>query len=306
MSGDNDSRNAIRLLSALRRAEVILAFLHMPSHSTMRINSLLILLLSAASAFAQDTDKPVATVNGVRIEQQAFDQLLQQAIKQGSPDSSQLRSRVRDQLIARELFLQQAKSRNLDTDPQVQAAVEEAKKNAMIARYLKEAIQPKQVSEDELREQYEKTKARLGPKEYRLRVIQLATEDKAKQLRAQLLKKDASFADLAKQESLSPSAQRGGELEWMSFKSPAQEGETGRLPLPIAQAVEKLAPGKLSEPIAVKDMWWLVKLEEVRPTRVPTFEEARPQLLNALNAREAERATTELVQKLFKEATITQ
>lgn len=272
----------------------------------MRVNSLLILLLSAAPAFAQDTDKPVATVNGVRIEQQAFDQLLQQAIKQGSPDSAQLRSRVRDQLIARELFLQQAKSRNLDTDAQVQAAVEEAKKNAMIARYLKEAIQPKQISEEELREQYEKTKAKLGPKEYRLRVIQLATEDKAKQLRAQLLKKDASFADLARQESLSPSAQRGGELEWMSFKSPAQEGETGRLPLPIAQAVEKLAPGKLSEPIAVKDMWWLVKLEEVRPTRVPTFVEARPQLLNALNAREVERATTELVQKLFKEATITQ
>jgi parvulin-like peptidyl-prolyl isomerase len=53
-------------------------------------------------------------------------------------------------------------------------------------------------------------------------------------------------------------------------------------------------------------MWWLVKLEEVRPTRVPTFEEARPQLWNALNAREVERATTELVQKLFKEATITQ
>jgi len=136
-------------------------------------------------------------------------------------------------------------------------------------------------------------------------VIQLATQDKAKQLRARL-KKGASFADLAQQESLSPSAQRGGALEWMSFKSPAQEGETGWLPLPIARAVEKLSKGAVSEPIVVKDMWWLVKLEDVRPTHVPTFEEARLQLLNAMNARELERATTQLVQKLFKEAQITQ
>jgi parvulin-like peptidyl-prolyl isomerase len=306
MSRDNDMRNRI----VLRRPRLALPSVYsrffMTSCKAMRLNALLILLLSIAPAFAQDAAKPVAVVNGVRIEQQAFDQLLQQAIKQGSPDSAQLRGRVRDQLIARELFLQQATSRNLDTDPQVQAAVEEAKKNAMIARYLKDAIRPRQISEDELHEQYEKAKARLGPKEYKLRVIQLATEDKAKQIRARLLKKDAAFADLAKQESLSPSAQNGGELEWMSFKSPAQEGETGRLPLTIAQTVEKLAPGKISEPIGVKDMWWLVKLDEVRPTRVPTFEEARPQLVNALNSRELERATNELVQKLFKESTITQ
>jgi peptidyl-prolyl cis-trans isomerase C len=262
-------------------------------------------VLSAAVAFAQETAKPVATVNGVPVEQQAVDQLLQQAIKQGNQDTPQLRQRVRDQLIARELFLQQAKKRNLDTDPQVQAIVEEAKKNAMIQRYLKEVIQPKPVSEDELREQYEKTKAKLGPKEFKLRVIQVATEAKAKELRAKLKKGD-SFADLAQQNSLSPSAQRSGELEWMSFKTPAQEGETGRLPLPIAQAVEKLAKGKVSEPITVKDMWWLVKVEDVRPTHVPTFEEARPSLSNAMNTRELERATGELVQKLYKEATITQ
>jgi parvulin-like peptidyl-prolyl isomerase len=92
----------------------------------------------------------------------------------------------------------------------------------------------------------------------------------------------------------------------MSFKVPAQEGETGRLPLAIAQAVEQLAKGKISEPIAVKNLWWLVKLEDVRPTHVPTFAVARVQLLNAMNARELERATTDLAQKLFKEAAITQ
>jgi len=254
-------------------------------------------------AFADEGDKPVAVVNGVNIGQQAFDQLLQQSLKQGGQDTPQLRARLRDQLIARELFLQEAKKRNLDTDPQVLAAVEEAKNNAMIQRYLKEAIQPRPVSDDELHGQYEKAKSLLGPKEYKLRVIQVATEAKAKQLQARL-KKSEPFAELAQQESLSPSAQRSGELDWLSFKLPAHEGETGRLPLAIAQAVEKLPKGKVSEPITVKDLWWLVKLEDVRPTHVPTFEEARPMLVNAMNAKELEHTTTELVQKLLKDATI--
>jgi len=106
MSRDNDMRNRIVLrVSALRYRARILAFFFMTSCKAMRLNALLILLLSIAPASAQEAAKPIAVVNGVRIEQQAFDQLLQQAIKQGSPDSAQLRGRLRDQLIARELFL---------------------------------------------------------------------------------------------------------------------------------------------------------------------------------------------------------
>lgn len=256
-------------------------------------------------AVAAEGEQTIAVVNGVGISQQTFDQLLQQSLKQGGQDTPQLRARVRDQLIARELFLQEAKKRNLDSDPQVLAAIEDAKQNAMIQRYLKEAIQPKPVSDEELHAQYEKAKGMLGPKEYKLRVLQVATEAKAKQMQGRL-KKGESFAELAQQESLSPSAQRSGELDWLSFKTPAREGETGRLPLAMAQAVEKLTKGKVSEPVTVKDLWWLVKVEDVRPTHVPTFEEARPTLVNALNARELERTTAELVQKLLKEATISQ
>jgi hypothetical protein len=39
---------------------------------------------------------------------------------------------------------------------------------------------------------------------------------------------------------------------------------------------------------------------------VPTFGEARPALLNALQTRELERASGEFVQRLLKEATIAQ
>ena len=82
-------------------------------------------------------EKPLATVNGVPIKQSVFDQALKQAIAQGNPDTPQLREALKNQLVARELFLQEASKQGLDKDPEVLAAVEEAKRNAMVQRYLR-------------------------------------------------------------------------------------------------------------------------------------------------------------------------
>jgi parvulin-like peptidyl-prolyl isomerase len=250
-------------------------------------------------------DKPIATVNGVPIPQSLFDQAVKQALAQGNPDSPQLREAVKSQLIARELFLQEASKQKLDKDPKVVAAVEEAKRNAMVQRYLQTQVQIKQITEDDVKAQYERVKASVGAKEFQLRAIMLNSEPRAKEVREQAVK-GKDFAELARQWSLAPSATRGGELGWVSFKTPAKEGETQGLPLPLAQAVEKLQKGKVSEPVAVQSTWWIVKLEDTRPTKVPTFDEAKAQIHRMLQTKEAERATSELVGRLSKTATITQ
>ena len=46
------------------------------------------------------------------------------------------------------------------------------------------------------------------------------------------------------------------------------------MPLALAQAVEKLQKGKVSDAVAIQNQWWLIMLEDTRPTRVPTFEQA--------------------------------
>jgi peptidyl-prolyl cis-trans isomerase C len=267
-------------------------------------------LLAAPQAWAQQTpaapaDKPLATVNGVSIPQSLLEQTVKQAVTQGNPDSPQLREALKSQLIARELFLQEAAKQKLDKDPQVLAVVEEAKRNAMVQRYLQSQVQLKQVSEDEVKAHYEKVKAGLGAKEYQLRAMMLNTGQRAKELRDQLAK-GKDFAELAREWSLAPSATRGGELGWISFKSPAKEGETQGLPLPLAQAVEKLQKGKVSDALEVQGRWWIVKLEDVRPVKVPSFDQAKPGIYRLLQTKEAERATAELVGKLSKSAAITQ
>jgi len=237
-------------------------------------------------------DKPVAVVNGVPIKQSTLQFAIQGAISQGNPDSPQMRDALAKQLIARELFVQEATKQGLDKDPEVLAVAEEAKRNAMIQRYLRAKIQLKPITDDDVKAHYEKVKATFGPKDY-------------KDLRAQLVK-GADFADLARQWSLAPSATRGGEVEWVSFKTPAKEGETNGLPLPIAQILEKLQKGAVSNPIEVQGKWWLVKLDDVRPTKVPTFDETKQSIRNMLTQQEAERATNELVNSLAKGAKITQ
>jgi peptidyl-prolyl cis-trans isomerase C len=258
-----------------------------------------------AGAAPAAADKPLATVNGVAIPQKLYEHAVKQAIAQGNPDTPQLREAVKAQLIARELFVQEAAKQKLDKDPQVLAAAEEAKRNAMLQKYLQGQIQVKQVTEEDVKAHYEKAKAALGAKEFQLRAIMLNSEQRAREVRDQAVK-GKDFAELARQWSLAPSATRGGELGWVSFKTPAKDGETQGLPLPIAQAVEKLQKGKVTEPVVVQNTWWLVRLEDVRATKAPTFDQAKPNIYRMLQAKELERATGELFARLSKSATIAQ
>lgn len=273
----------------------------------VRAAAVLITLLSPPALHAQaqaPATKPLATVNGVPIKPALFQQALQAALAQGRPDSPELREAIASQLIARELFVQAAAKQGLDKDPEVLAVAEEAKRSAMVQRYMRQTVKPKPVTEEQVKAQYEKMKAGMGAREYKLRVMLLPNDVRARELRAELAK-GKDFAELARQWSLAPSATRGGELQWVSFKSPPQEGQTSGLPLSIAQAMEKLQKGKVAEPIEVQGKWWLVKLDDVRPVKVPTYDEARQDIYNLLSAQELERATTAVVQQLSQGATIT-
>ena len=278
-----------------------------PTHLTARAVFALLAVLVPFRLDAQTqpaADKPIATVNGVPVRPALFQQALQQALAQGRTDSPQLREAITNQLIARELFVQAALKQGLEKDPEVLATAEEAKRTAMIQRYMRQTVKPTPVTEEQVKARYEQIKANLGAREFKLRVMLLPNAARAKDVRAELTK-GKDFAELARQWSLAPSATRGGELNWVSFKTPPQEGQTSGLPLSIAEAVDKLQKGKVSEPIEVQGKWWVVKLDDVRPIKVPSFEEARQDIFNYLSSQELERATSAAVQQLSESAKIT-
>ncbi|WP_354681920.1 peptidylprolyl isomerase [Cupriavidus necator] len=247
---------------------------------------------------------PVASVNGVAITQQQVQQAIQQA---KLTDTPQARSAIKQQLIARELFRQEAaKDKGLEARPDVQQALREAKANILTQAWLKEHIKPAPVADAQVKERYDTIVASLGEKEYKARVIELA-DDKAATAALARIKGGEDFSKVAQAVSLAPSKAAGGAIDWVSFKVPAQEGKTQSLPLPLAQAIASLPAGAVSAaPVAWNNRSFLVKVDEVRPTQVPTFDTVKPGIQQALQAQALERATAALVTQLLAKAKITQ
>ena len=256
---------------------------------------------AAAKGPAARETPAAARVNGVPIPMARFDEALRQALSQGKADTPELRAAIRNQLVAREVFRQEAVKRGWQNDPQVL----EARDSAMIQRYLKDAVRPEPVAEAAVRARYESIVAGLGEREFRFRLIAVADETQAKQLLASLKAGQADFADLARRHSLLPSRDKGGEMDWISFKTPAEEGHTQGLPLPLANAVAALPAGALpAEPISWQGRWYLIRMGEVRPTRIPAYDEVKAALRRALEAQALEKATAGLVARLIASAKI--
>ncbi|MGU3780437.1 peptidyl-prolyl cis-trans isomerase [Burkholderia metallica] len=267
------------------------------------------LLLIAALAGAlsgpahAETAATVATVNGTPITQADVDALLRAS---GQPDSPQIRQAIKNQLITRVLVQQAAEKANYADRPEVKAAVQQAKANAEVQLYLRDNVKPEPVTDEQVKARYDELVAALGKDEYKPRVIVVQDPLTAATVVSEL-KAGKSFDGLARQYSMAPSRDAGGELPWVSFHTPATEGRTSGLPLPIAQALEKLKVGAAtSDSIPVDGVRAIVKLDAKRPTQVPGFATAKPALQQQLQAAAVEKASAQMIGNLVKDAKITQ
>jgi parvulin-like peptidyl-prolyl isomerase len=260
-------------------------------------------VLAAAAGQAQSLQPGVvARVNGVPLSDS---QLLRAVKESGLPDNPQLRAATTTQWISRELFRQAAaKNPSYENRPEVRQAMQEAHDLAISQLYLRERIKPAAVTEEQLRTQYDSIVASLGDKEYKPRLIQLADDASAQMVLAQL-KAGADFGQLAQQYSQAPNKVRAGSLDWISLKLPLQEGVTQSLPLILAQAIAQLPEGGITAaPVAWNDNRYLVKLDAVRPTRIPKYDDVKAVLRQLREAQALEQATAALVTELLGNARI--
>ncbi|WP_227816448.1 peptidyl-prolyl cis-trans isomerase [Nitrogeniibacter aestuarii] len=263
----------------------------------------LILLLTTIYSLCAHASPPAATVNGVEIPQSAIDAALAHAVQEGAEASSALRNQLRDQLIAEELMWQKAKAAGLDNTLPTREAIERARRQAAIAALVAQHIKPRPPTEQALRARYADIVSRLGKEEFRLSLIQ-ATDEKAVHDAARRIAKGEEFAALARTVSEVPSAARGGELDWVSFKQPAQAGNTNGLPIELASAVSTMQPGQVSAPIALGDSWAIIRLDSRRNTLVPDFDAVRQTLTDAFVAQSIQAQTKDFVVQLMRNASI--
>lgn len=147
----------------------------------------------------------VAVVNGVVLPQGELDDAVRAATaKTGQHDTPQLRQVLRGELVAREVFRQNAEKAHYDQKPEVQAAVAVAKANAEIQQYVTDNVHPEVVTDDQVKARYDAIVASLGKDEFKPRLITVPDEATAKQLFVRL-KSGQPFEVVAKESSIAPS-----------------------------------------------------------------------------------------------------
>jgi peptidyl-prolyl cis-trans isomerase C len=245
------------------------------------------LLTVAVGAQAAD-DKPAALVNGVTIPQSRVDMRVKAAMQQGQPDSPEIRKAVRDDLINLEVIAQTAVKNGLDKQPEVALQLDLARESVLANAYVLDYAKSHPIGDEALKQEYEAFKQHAGNKEYKLSHILVDSEDEAKKVAAEL-KKGAKFAKLAKAKSKDVgSADKGGELGLNGWSVPSTYVQ------PFAEAVLKLNKGQVSEPVQTQYGWHIIKLENTREWKAPTFEEMKPRIEQFLNQKSLQKAIDDL------------
>ena len=243
--------------------------------------------LAVNPAFADD--QSAATVNGVSIPQSRVDMRVKIATSQGQADTPELRRAVRDDLISLEVLAQEAKKKGLNKDPEVIQQIELADQSVLVSAFVQDYAKNHPISDDQLKQEYDKLKGNLGSKEYKARHILVDSEAEAKSIIAQLGKK-GNFDKIAKAKSKDAgSADKGGELDW---------AVPSNFVPPFASALTSLKKGAYTkEPVKSQYGWHVIKLDDVRDLKMPSFEELRPQIQQRLQQQSIQEYVADLRSK---------
>lgn len=248
-------------------------------------------VLISVGAWAQD----VATVNGRGISQEMFAANLASNVAQGQKDTPEVQKAVLEELINRELLVQRAQQDGLTKTPDAQLAIKQIRENFEAGLAVNEYMSKHPITEAEVRADYDRQVSTLGgsgAQQVKISMIALQTRIEAEDVIAQLRKR-ASFEKIAKERSIAASRAQGGSVGWIL---PAQ------LPPEFRGAVDSLAKGAFTDkPIEQQGAWYVLKVDDKRPFKIPSYEESKQGIVTALS----QQRRAALIQELRSTAKIT-
>lgn len=212
----------------------------------------------------------IATVNGEKIYrgefETAFSQLPAQAQQMGMETIFPL---LLDRMVDEKLISIAAAKAIPADDPEVAKQMAALRERIVMQVYFEREINAK-LTDEVLRQRYDQWKeANPGASEVHARHILLETEEKAKEVLAEL-QGGKDFAEAAKEHSTGPSGPSGGDLGFFT---------QDQMVKPFADAAFAMEPGAVSaEPVKTDFGWHIIKVEERRQQPQPGFDEMKDQL----------------------------
>jgi len=240
---------------------------------------------------AADANAKVAVVNGHEIPKSLEDILVRQRTQQGAPDTPELRNAVREELIKRELVIQDAEKKGFEQNADVQQQLAFARQQILLTAYLQDYFQKHPVSDAEVKAEYDRLQKSSSTNEYKASHILVKTEAEAKDIIAKL-KKGANFADLAKFSDDPGSKDKGGDLGWNSPSTFVK---------PFSDAMVKLKKGEITqEPVQTQFGYHVIRLDDVRPAKAPPMDQVGPRIKQQLQQAQLEKLVADLRSKSTK------
>ncbi|WP_296654577.1 peptidylprolyl isomerase [Paraburkholderia sp.] len=243
---------------------------------------------AAAPVFAQN----IAVVNGTPVPKSRADALINQLVQQGQQDTPQLQMQVREELVRREILMQEALRQGIPNRPDVKAQIAMVQQTVVLRALIENFAKNNQPSDADIKARYDQLTQQAGGSEFHLHHILVDNEQQAKDLIAKI-KGGASFEDLAKQYSKDPgSAKNGGDLDWSDPKAYVPE---------FAEAAAHLQKGQMTDtPVHTQFGWHIIRLDDTRPIAPPPLEQVRDQIKQQLQ----EEKLQAFEEKLTKQAKI--
>ena len=220
----------------------------------------------------------IATVNGVAITQGLFNLNIRALTIQGQKDTPELRQGVKEDLINKELIAQEATRLGLANEVDFPDQVAQLKQNLLLQVFLENHFKKEPITDARMREEYDRQRKLMGEgnnsTQYRLSQILVSNETDALDL-IRRIQKGELFGKLAQEYSADAASKaQGGSLGWVM---PAQV-----IPV-VANIIPTIAKGSITTtPIQTPAGWVILKLDDKRAFKIPSFEEAKPQIRQAI------------------------
>jgi peptidyl-prolyl cis-trans isomerase C len=240
------------------------------------------LCTAAPAVLAQN----VAIVNGKAVPKSRLDALAQQVARSGRPVTPEMQGQLKDEVIAREIFIQEAQKKGLDATEDFKTQMELARQTLLIRELFSEFQKANPVTDADVKAEFDKFPAATSGKEYKARHILVEKEADAKAIIAQL-KKGGKFEEIAKKSSKDPgSGAKGGDLDWAN---------PGNYVAEFSQALTGLAKGKMTEtPVKTQFGYHIIRLDDIRDAQLPKFDEVKPQITQQMQQQKMNKFQEEL------------
>ncbi len=246
-------------------------------------------LFAATAAFAA-SDYVILEVGNREIKKSEVDTLWSGLFPDGQVPAfdkmeEPIKQNVLRGIVSEYLLYDEAVKMKIDQDEAVKRNIEDAKRKLVVRGFMEKKMD-QIVSDDDVKAEYDKAIKELkGKEEVRARHILVDSEDKAKALKKKI-DAGADFEKLASENSTDPGSKaKGGDLGYFTEEKMVPE---------FGKAVFALKKGKISGPVKSPFGWHIIKVEDRRKVKAPTFTDSK----EALKSKLAESRLNEYVNKL--------